>query len=236
MRGAADRELTRPAGSGRREGTDGAGTVDLRHPLGQRGDTRPTPKIRAEPGSVMLFYLSLRVDFTVSFDCAADFFSAQATLPANLQPAVGGSATTICRRWGKNASNVDVFDPRAQANCVANPPFDGTTRVMTMRPVANPVLPDVGGAGGSFWFTGIRSPQESQEYNSVHAAGPGQGERPDLERARPVPGVHSRHELRDDFRKPERHGGAGERRSAPGLPARCRTDQRGGRPRAVHDQ
>jgi hypothetical protein len=128
-----------------------------------------------EPKVGDVFYLSLRVDFLVSFDCAADFFSAQATLPVGLQPAVGGSATTICRRWGKNASNLDVFDARAQTNCVANPPFNATTRVMTLRPVGSPVLPDVGGPGGSFWFTGIRSPQESQEYTSVQLLVPVKG-------------------------------------------------------------
>lgn len=121
-----------------------------------------------EPKVGDVFYISLRIDLAaIFFDCAADFYSVLATLPANLTPAIGGSATTICRRWGINGGGSQVFDQRSQANCAASPAFNAGTRELNMRPVSSPVLPDVGGAGGGFWFAGIRSPQESQEYRHV---------------------------------------------------------------------
>ncbi len=116
-----------------------------------------------EPKVGDVFYLSLRIDFTISFDCAADFSSVLATLPNNVVPAISGSATTLCRRWGSNATGSQVNDHRAQNNCTANPSFNATTRQFSMSTVSSPALPDVGG----YWFTGIRYPQESQSYTSV---------------------------------------------------------------------
>ncbi|MCB0858293.1 MAG: hypothetical protein KDB57_09290 [Solirubrobacterales bacterium] len=120
-----------------------------------------------EPKVNDIFYLSLRIDLSlVTFDCANEFYSVLADLPPNVQTAIGGSATTICRRWGINANGQQVNDQRAQANCQANPAVNGNGE-FSMRPVASPVLPDVGGGAGSFWFAGIRSPQESQVYDHV---------------------------------------------------------------------
>ena len=120
-----------------------------------------------EPKVGDVVYLSVRVDFIVSFDCAADFFSVQVTLPPGVQPATGGSNVPICRRFGSNAQGQTVFDSRAAANCPGSVSFDAVTRRFELRPKASPVLPDVGGPAGSFWFVGIRAPQESQEYPSV---------------------------------------------------------------------
>jgi hypothetical protein len=120
-----------------------------------------------EPKVNDVFYLSLRIDLSlITFDCANEFYSVMADLPPNVQTAIGGSATTICRRWGTNANGQQVNDQRAQANCQANPAVNGNGE-FSMRPVASPVLPDVGGGAGSFWFAGIRSPQESQVYDHV---------------------------------------------------------------------
>lgn len=120
-----------------------------------------------EPKVGDVFYLSLRVDLSlVTFDCANEFYSVLADLPPNVQTAVSGSATTICRRWGNNANGQQVNDQRAQANCQANPSVNGNGE-FSMRPIASPSLPDVGGAAGSYWFAGLRSPQESQSFTSV---------------------------------------------------------------------
>ena len=123
-----------------------------------------------EPRVGDVFYMSLRVDLTqLSFTCAADFTSVLATLPSNVAPAISGSATTICRRWGFNSAGNQVSDNRAQTNCAANPSYDAGTHQLSMRPVNSPAVPDSGtGAPGSgYWFTGIRSPQESQSYMSL---------------------------------------------------------------------
>ncbi len=120
-----------------------------------------------EPKVNDVFYLSLRIDLSlVTFDCANEFYSVIADLPPNVQTAVGGFATTICRRWGTNANGQQVNDQRAQTNCQANPAVNGNGE-FSLRPVANPVLPDVGGGAGSYWFAGIRSPQESQVFDHV---------------------------------------------------------------------
>lgn len=129
--------------------------------------TEANPAVGIEPRVGDAFYLSVRIDTLTSFDCAADFSSVLVTLPPNVQPAVGGSAIPICRRFGTNSLSQTVFDPRATTNCPTSITFDAANRQFPLRPIASPVLPDVGGPAGSFWFTGIRAPQESQEYPSV---------------------------------------------------------------------
>lgn len=125
------------------------------------------PNAGIEPKVGDVFYLSVRVDVLVTFDCAADFFSVLVTLPPNVQPALGGPAIPICRRFGVNNQGQTVFDTRATTNCPPTLAFNAATREFPLRPVSNPVLPDVGGPAGSYWFMGIRAPQEGQEYPSV---------------------------------------------------------------------
>lgn len=114
-----------------------------------------------------VFYISLRIDLSlITFDCANEFYSVLADLPPNVSPAAAGGTTMICRRWGLNAGGAQVFDQRAATNCPTSLSVNGSGE-FSMRPKSAPVLPDVGGSGGSYWFAGIRSPQESQTYDHV---------------------------------------------------------------------
>lgn len=125
-----------------------------------------------EPKVNDVFYISVRMDLSlITFDCAAEFYSILADLPTGVSPAIGGSATMICRRWGFNNAGQQVNDQRSQNNCPTSAVANGNGE-FSMRPVNSPVLPDVGGAGGGYWFAGIRSPQESQSYTHVQVLVP----------------------------------------------------------------
>lgn len=118
-----------------------------------------------EPKVDDVFYLSITVSFFQTFDCAADFFSTQVTLPPNVQPAVGGSAVPICRRYGGTSPNF-FFDPRAPNVCPTSISFNGGTRQFSIFPRDGAAVPDFPLPSGQF-FIGQRAPQESALYHSV---------------------------------------------------------------------
>ena len=118
-----------------------------------------------EPKVEDVFYLSITVSFFQTFDCAADFFSTQVTLPPNVQPAVGGSAIPICRRYGGTSPNF-FFDPRAPNVCPTSISFNGSTRQFSIFPRDGAAVPDFPLPAGQF-FIGQRAPQESALYHSV---------------------------------------------------------------------
>src|SRR3954447_24387069 len=118
-----------------------------------------------EPKVDDVFYVSLTVSFFQTFDCAADFFSTQVTLPPNVQPAVSGSAIPICRRYGGTSPNF-FFDPRAPAACPTSISFNGSTRQFSVFPRDGAPVPDFPLPAGQF-FIGQRAPQESALYHSV---------------------------------------------------------------------
>jgi hypothetical protein len=88
--------------------------------------SQQSPGVEPRVGDV--FYLSVRVDFTSSFDCAADFVTELVTLPPNVQPAISQYASPICRRFGRNATGGTVYDARAVTNCPTSIAFDASTR------------------------------------------------------------------------------------------------------------
>src|SRR5215213_2665529 len=118
-----------------------------------------------EPKVGDVFYLSLTVSFFQTFDCAADFFSTQVTLPPNVVPAVSGSAIPICRRYGGTSPNF-FFDPRAPNACPTSISFNGSTRQFSIFPRDGAAVPDFPLPAGQF-FIGQRTPQESALYHSV---------------------------------------------------------------------
>ena len=117
-----------------------------------------------EPQVEDVFYLSITVEFFQTFDCAADFFAVVVTLPPNVQPAIGGSAVPICRRYGGSAPF--FFDQRMASNCPTSVSFDPGTRQFRIGPRPGAVLPDFPDPAGQF-FIGQRAPQESQLYTSA---------------------------------------------------------------------
>src|SRR5215217_2957665 len=118
-----------------------------------------------EPKVDDVFYLSLTVSFFQTFDCAADFFSTQVTLPPNVVPAVSGSAIPICRRYGGTSPNF-FFDPRAPNACPTSISFNASTRQFSLYPRDGSPAPDFPLPAGQF-FIGQRAPQESALYHSV---------------------------------------------------------------------
>lgn len=118
-----------------------------------------------EPKVGDVFYLSITVSFFQTFDCAADFFSTQVTLPPNVEPAVSGSAIPICRRYGGTSPNL-FFDPRAPAACPTSLSFNTSTRQFRIHPRDGSPLPDFPLPAGQF-FIGQRAPQENAIYHSV---------------------------------------------------------------------
>jgi hypothetical protein len=117
-----------------------------------------------EPRVGDVFYLSVRIDFTSSFDCAADFMTELVTLPTNVAPVA--SLPPICRRFGRNAAGATVYDQRATGNCPTAVAFDPTTRSFHIGPRPGAVLPDFG-PPSSTWFIGYHAPNEHQEYDSL---------------------------------------------------------------------
>jgi hypothetical protein len=119
----------------------------------------------ANPKVGELFYVSLTATFIDSFDCAAEFVSSALTLPAGVTPAITADTPMLCRRYGANSSGQTVFDQRAQTNCPTSlaAAADGS---YSLRPKSNPIAPDVGGAGGSYWTLGYPL-RENQNYRNL---------------------------------------------------------------------
>ena len=114
----------------------------------------------AEPRVDDVFYISVYYSFFQTFDCAADFVSAQLTLPSGVQAA--SDVPPVCRRWGGSGNNL-VYDPRATNACPVAGALSGSTFSVPPRP-GSP-SPDFPGSGR--WFIGQVAPQESVLYHSL---------------------------------------------------------------------
>src|SRR3712207_206595 len=77
--------------------------------------------VATEPRVDDVFYISVDYSFFQTFDCAADFVSAEVTLPNGVTPV--GTAKPICRRIGGQGPNY-VYDPRATQVCPDAVSFD----------------------------------------------------------------------------------------------------------------
>ena len=115
-----------------------------------------------EPRVDDVFYISVDYSFFQTFDCAADFVSAEVTLPPGVAPVT--TAAPICRRIGGQSPNY-VYDPRAGSNCPANVSFNASTRKFGIRPRPGAVSPDFPESGR--WFIGQVAPQENVLYHTL---------------------------------------------------------------------
>ncbi|MEA2442813.1 MAG: hypothetical protein QOJ12_105, partial [Thermoleophilales bacterium] len=106
---------------------------------------------------------SVYYSFFQTLDCAADFVSAEVTLPPNVTPV--STATPICRRWGGTSPNF-IYDPRAGNACPAAVSFNASTRKFGIYPKAGSPVPDFPLPSGR-WFIGQRTPQENVLFHSL---------------------------------------------------------------------
>lgn len=116
------------------------------------------------------FWVGVKVSFNESFACAADFWAAELTLPANLTPSISASSAPICIRTGVNGQGVQFTDQRAAANCPIAVGGTGLTwnpgtRVLRIGPKPAATFPDFGDPTSRF-FLGQAS-GESVEYKEM---------------------------------------------------------------------
>ena len=116
------------------------------------------------------FWVGAKVRFDESFDCAAEFWAAELTLPNSLAPAISAGSAPICIRTGVNGQGTVFTDPRAASNCptalgATGLTWNPTSRKLRIGPKPSASFPDVGDPTSRF-FLGQAS-GESIEYKEM---------------------------------------------------------------------
>ncbi len=116
------------------------------------------------------FWVGVKVHFDESFACAADFWAAELTLPANLAPAISASAAPICIRTGVNNQGTVFTDQRAANNCPTAAGATGLTwtagtRRLRIGPKPAATSPDFGDPTSRFFLGQANG--ESIEYKDM---------------------------------------------------------------------
>jgi hypothetical protein len=119
--------------------------------------------VATEPRVDDVFFITVYYKFFQTFDCAADFVSAEFTLPPGVTPVA--TSRPICTRWGGQSPNFLVSDPRAGNACPATVAFDAGTRKFRIGPKPGSPSPDFPGTG--YWFIGQRAADENVIYHSL---------------------------------------------------------------------